>query len=79
MFKKNCCKYKRRFLGVSLRRLLDTKLDNGFLTDKNEFDKDEVDKNDAKSHMIASLVTSAQQLPSFLAGVLLNMVLIHIY
>ena len=39
---------------MSLKRLINVRLDNKILADK-----DEVDKNEAKSHMIAGLVTLA--------------------
>ena len=48
------------FFGVSLRRLISARLNN-------EVDKDEANKNKAKSHIIVDLMTLALQFSFFLA------------
>ena len=58
---------------MSLRRPINMRLDNKILTDKNEVDNDE-----AESHMITGFMTLELQLPSFLALASSNMVLIGV-
>ena len=54
MFQKSWYKYKKRFFDVSLKKLVNARLDNKILANK-----DKVDKDEAKSYMIADFVTSA--------------------